>query len=84
MSVLVTGGTGFVGLNVIETLLNRGEHVVVLDRRPLTEEFLKTIGAKQSRGEFARQSECIARLWASEGSSRRVPQLVDGVRSESV
>lgn len=48
MSVLVTGGTGFVGLNVIETLLNRGEHVVVLDRRPLPEEFLKTIGAKQS------------------------------------
>ncbi len=47
MSVLVTGGTGFVGLNVIETLLDRGEHVVVLDRRPIPAAFLKAIGSRQ-------------------------------------
>lgn len=47
MSVLVTGGTGFVGLNVIENLLDRGEHVVVLDRRPLPTAFLKAIGSRQ-------------------------------------
>lgn len=29
MAVMVTGGTGFVGLNLIEALLARGEHVVV-------------------------------------------------------
>jgi nucleoside-diphosphate-sugar epimerase len=29
MSVMVTGGTGFVGLNLVEALLARGEHVVV-------------------------------------------------------
>ncbi len=32
MAVLVTGGTGFVGLNVVEALLERGRSVVVLDR----------------------------------------------------
>ena len=36
MAVMVTGGTGFVGLNLLEALLARGEHVVVLapDRVP--------------------------------------------------
>jgi UDP-glucose 4-epimerase len=31
MAVLVTGGTGFVGMNVLEALLEHGEHVVSLD-----------------------------------------------------
>ena len=30
MAVMVTGGTGFVGLNLVEALLARGEHVVVV------------------------------------------------------
>lgn len=48
MSILVTGGTGFVGLNVVEALLKRDEHVVVMDRRPLPSAFLKALGSKQS------------------------------------
>jgi nucleoside-diphosphate-sugar epimerase len=32
MTTLITGGTGFVGLNVAEALLGRGETVVLLDR----------------------------------------------------
>ena len=35
MRVLVTGGTGFVGLNVVEALLERGEEVVAFDSAPL-------------------------------------------------
>ncbi|MCC7425646.1 MAG: NAD(P)-dependent oxidoreductase [Alphaproteobacteria bacterium] len=35
MAILVTGGAGFVGLNVVEQLLERGEHVVVFGREAL-------------------------------------------------
>ena len=34
MRVLVTGGTGFVGTHLINTLLRRGHEVAVLERRP--------------------------------------------------
>jgi nucleoside-diphosphate-sugar epimerase len=35
MRVLVTGATGFVGLNLVEALLERGEEVVAFDSAPL-------------------------------------------------
>ena len=35
MAVLVTGGAGFVGLNLVEQLLERGEEVVVFGREAL-------------------------------------------------
>ena len=35
MSILVTGAAGFVGLNLLEALLGRGESVVAFDRQPL-------------------------------------------------
>jgi nucleoside-diphosphate-sugar epimerase len=39
--ILVTGGAGFVGLNVIEELLGRGEEVLIFDLRPPPAEFSK-------------------------------------------
>lgn len=35
MTVLILGGAGFVGLNIAEALLARGETAVVFDRRPV-------------------------------------------------
>lgn len=35
MGILVTGGAGFVGLNLLETLLGRGESVIAFDANPL-------------------------------------------------
>lgn len=35
MAVLILGGAGFVGLNIAEALLEKGETVVVFDRRPI-------------------------------------------------
>lgn len=34
MKVLVTGGSGFIGTHLVERLLERGSHVVILDLRP--------------------------------------------------
>ena len=35
MAILVTGGTGFVGLNLVEALLARGDSVAILSNGPL-------------------------------------------------
>ena len=35
MAILVAAGTGFVGLNLVEALLARGDSVVILSNGPL-------------------------------------------------
>lgn len=45
MSVLVTGGAGFVGLNLIEALIDAGEEVVLLDAAALPPEAARTLEA---------------------------------------
>ncbi len=51
MSVLVTGGGGFVGRNLVRALLDRGERVVVFGRREYPE--LKAWGARTVQGDIA-------------------------------
>ena len=38
MKVLLTGGSGFVGINIAEALLETGDKVVVYSRRPMPQE----------------------------------------------
>ena len=49
--ILVTGGAGFVGLNIVEQLLERGEEVVVYDLNPLPGKFLKSKNLKAVEGD---------------------------------
>lgn len=45
MAILITGGSGFVGMAVTERLLSQGEAVVILSSRPAPEPVLKALRA---------------------------------------
>jgi len=45
MSVFIAGGCGFIGLNLAEAWLRRGEHVVLFDRNPLHVEAARAFAA---------------------------------------
>ena len=49
MSMLVTGGAGFVRLNLLEALLGRGESVVAFDRQPLPAAVQRDFAALRGR-----------------------------------
>jgi len=49
MTILVTGGCGFVGINVAEELVARGERIVLFDRKPLPASALRDLGGATSR-----------------------------------
>jgi nucleoside-diphosphate-sugar epimerase len=49
--ILVTGGAGFVGLNVVEQLLARGEEVAIFDLNALPAEFKRTGKLKVIEGD---------------------------------
>lgn len=53
-TTLVTGGAGFVGLNVAELLLGRGEHVVLADVHPPPAAATEAFGALSGRLDVAR------------------------------
>jgi UDP-glucuronate 4-epimerase len=45
MPTLITGGCGFVGINLAEALLSKGEPVVLFDRRPLPDQARAALSA---------------------------------------
>ena len=46
MAVLVTGGNGFIGSNIVKLLLDAGEDVVVFDIRPPDAMNIRFLGAR--------------------------------------
>jgi nucleoside-diphosphate-sugar epimerase len=72
MSILISGGTGFVGLNLAEALLARGEHVVIAA--------LDDVPASAQRV-FARLP---GRLTAVRADVRDVPSFTDLLRAHQV
>ncbi len=65
MSTLIFGGTGFVGLNLVEHLLAKGENVTIFDKGPMPddaiEEFNKLPGSFDLFEGDVRDSDSIAR-----------------------
>ena len=45
MTILLTGGTGFIGSHVADTLIARGERVIALVRKTSNVDFLHALGA---------------------------------------
>lgn len=53
--VLVTGGNGSVGMNIVDALVERGDSVVSMSRSPMWEPAFKEISGKVKEGAFFRE-----------------------------
>jgi UDP-glucuronate 4-epimerase len=79
MTVLVTGAAGFVGLNLVEALLTRGESVVGLDLRPPPEPALALFRTLPGRftplvGDVT-DAACLDRAFAAAGPGAVLVQM---------
>ena len=64
--ILVTGGAGFIGSNLCEALLNKGNKVVCLDnfatgKRKNIDQLLENINFKLSEGDIRKLDDCLSR-----------------------
>ena len=64
MKVLIAGGAGFIGSNLCEDLLNRGNKVVCLDnfatgKRKNIEQLLENINFKLIEGDIRKLNDCL-------------------------
>ncbi len=60
MTILVTGGGGYVGMNVVEALLARGERVVLLDCGPLPPPLQRALAAHGPHVQIVSADVCDA------------------------
>ena len=75
MTVLITGGTGFVGLNLAEALLARGERVVLaaLDRPPALRRLAQLPGTLVTETVGVRDEAALAGLFRRHAPTRLFP-----------
>jgi len=89
MPILITGGCGFVGINLAEALLSKGEAVVLFDRRPLPDEARSALSAHPSAlaviAGDARDTSALAQLMREHRIERVVHAAVitSGVQRET-
>lgn len=73
MKTIVFGGAGFVGLNIVENLLNRGEEVIIFDANPIplvANEFFSNLPGKlvRTQGDVKIKSDIQSALKTNPGA----------------
>ena len=76
MTILVTGGAGFIGSNLTRALLARGEHVRVL-ARPI-------LSSKQAKGHATLHGLEVERVPGDLNEPASVAALVDGANAPAL
>lgn len=76
MAVLVTGGAGYVGMNVVEALLARGGQVVVLDCGGLPPAAQQALASHGARVEVINASVCDTAAIESAFAGRRIDGVI--------
>ncbi len=78
MRTFVTGGTGRVGRNLVQALIERGDQVIALSRSSAGDALLRQLGAEPVRGDLLD----TASLESASAGAERVFHLGGGVRGK--
>lgn len=78
MHVFVTGGTGRLGRNLVQALIERGDRVVALSRSSAGDSLLQELGAEAVRGDLLD----VDSLRKASAGAERVFHLAGGVRGK--
>ena len=75
MTVLIIGGTGFIGRRLIPLLAQRGEESVVMDINPQTANFSELTKVKVLRGDISQFDDVMAVMTVNQHRSGTPPRI---------